>query len=145
MAYQVEDVCFTGDVAAARLPGYRHVRLPTPPPEIDVPAWHRSVERLRRLALRRLYLTHFGPVTDVPQHLALVDANLDKTAAWVLAQQQAGQERDAIVAAFGPWLEEQTAADDGEATGASLYDLVIPSFMSVDGLLRYWRKAQELP
>lgn len=145
MAYQVEDVCFTGDVAAARLPGYRHVRLPTPPPEIDVPVWHRSVERLRCLALRRLYLTHFGPVTNVAAHLALVDANLDKTAAWVLAQEQAGQPRDAIVAAFGPWLEEQTAADDGETTGASLYDLVIPSFMSVDGLLRYWRKAKELP
>lgn len=140
MAYQVEDICFSGDVAAARLPGYRHVRLPTPPPEIDIPVWHQSVDRLRRLAPRRLYLTHFGPVDDVQAHLAAVDANLDAAAAYVLARQQAGQERDAIVTDFSAWLTAQTAADDGEAANGDLYDLVIPSFMSVDGLLRYGRK-----
>ena len=126
MAYQVEDICFTGDVAAARLPGYRHVRLPTPPPEIDVPVWHRSVERLRRLSFRRLYLTHFGPVDDVHAHLAAVDANLDATAAYILSSQQAGQERDTIVTNFSTWLAAQTAADDGVPTGERLYELVIP-------------------
>ena len=140
MAYQVEDICFSGDVAAARLPGYRHVRLPTPPPEIDIPVWHQSVDRLRRLAPQRLYLTHFGPVDDVQAHLAAVDANLDAAAAYVLARQQAGQERDAIVTDFSAWLTAQTAADDGEAANGDLYELVIPSFMSVDGLLRYGRK-----
>ena len=33
MAYLVDGLCFTGDVAAVRLPGYDHVRLPTPPPD----------------------------------------------------------------------------------------------------------------
>lgn len=142
MAYQVEDICFSGDVAAARMPGYRHVRLPTPPPEIDVPVWHQSVERLRRLSLRRLYLTHFGPVDDVPDHLAGVDTNLDAAAAYVLASQQAGQERDAIVMNFSAWLAAQVALGDSPSPeGESLYELVIPSFMSVDGLLRFWRKA----
>ncbi len=143
MAYQIEDVCFTGDVAAARMPGCRHVRLPTPPPEIELAVWHDSVQRLRRLAARRLYLTHFGAVDDVAAHLDRVEANLDRTAAFVRAEQQAGRTRDAIIGRFVEWLAAETAAEDQTTGWGDLYELVIPSFMSVDGLLRYWRKVDE--
>ena len=60
----------------------------------------------------------------------------------MLASQQAGQDRDTIVANFSAWLAAQVAIGDSPSPeGESLYELVIPSFMSVDGLLRYWRKA----
>jgi glyoxylase-like metal-dependent hydrolase (beta-lactamase superfamily II) len=62
-------IVFTGDVGGIRLEGARHVRPPTPPPELDTAAWTRSIERLRALAPRRLLLTHFGGVQDVEWHL----------------------------------------------------------------------------
>ncbi|MGH9197577.1 MAG: MBL fold metallo-hydrolase, partial [Acidimicrobiia bacterium] len=34
---------FTGDVAGVALPGSRYVRAPTPPPELDIPAWEQSI------------------------------------------------------------------------------------------------------
>ena len=48
MAYLLDGLCFTGDVAGVRLPGYRHIRLPLPPPELDLLAWRRSLDRLAR-------------------------------------------------------------------------------------------------
>ncbi|RME85847.1 MAG: MBL fold metallo-hydrolase, partial [Caldilineae bacterium] len=40
MAYLLDGLCFTGDVAATRLPGSAHIRLPVPPPEIHIPLCH---------------------------------------------------------------------------------------------------------
>ena len=54
---------FTGDVAGIRLPGQSYVRPPTPPPEIDMEAWVRSLEDIRRIAPRSLWPTHFGRLT----------------------------------------------------------------------------------
>jgi glyoxylase-like metal-dependent hydrolase (beta-lactamase superfamily II) len=44
---------FAGDVAGIRLPGQSYVRPPTPPPEIDLEAWVRSIEEIRQIARRR--------------------------------------------------------------------------------------------
>src|ERR687883_1675017 len=40
---------FAGDVAGIRRPGQSYIRPPTPPPEIDVEAWVRSIERMREI------------------------------------------------------------------------------------------------
>ena len=41
---------FTGDVAGIRLPGQSYIRPPTPPPEIDLEAWVRSINYIRQIA-----------------------------------------------------------------------------------------------
>jgi glyoxylase-like metal-dependent hydrolase (beta-lactamase superfamily II) len=60
---------FAGDVAGIRLPGQSYVRPPTPPPEIDLGAWVRSIEEMRRISPRSLCPTHFGCFDDVERHL----------------------------------------------------------------------------
>ena len=40
---------------------------PTPPPDIDLEAWERSLEAVAGWRPQRLCLTHFGPVDDVEQ------------------------------------------------------------------------------
>ncbi|HKP74133.1 MAG TPA: MBL fold metallo-hydrolase, partial [Longimicrobiaceae bacterium] len=55
---------FTGDVGGIRLNGARYVSAPTPPPDIDLDAWLRSLDRLRALEPRMLLPTHFGGVRD---------------------------------------------------------------------------------
>ena len=61
MAYLLDGLCFTGDVAAVRFPGLPHVRVPTPPPEIDLPAWRRSLARLRGASSRQPTSHPFWP------------------------------------------------------------------------------------
>jgi glyoxylase-like metal-dependent hydrolase (beta-lactamase superfamily II) len=67
---------FTGDVGGIRLAGARHVRPPTPPPEVDTPAWLASIDRLRAARPRMLLPTHFGGITDVEWHLDDLTARL---------------------------------------------------------------------
>ncbi len=57
---------FTGDAAGISLPGCSVVRPPTPPPELDLEIWGRTLDRMRQLRPRRLGFTHFG-VRDDPE------------------------------------------------------------------------------
>ncbi|MBJ7473358.1 MAG: MBL fold metallo-hydrolase, partial [Solirubrobacteraceae bacterium] len=67
---------FTGDVTGIRMdagPAFP----PTPPPDIDPPLWHQSLQQIADWRPRRLAYSHFGQSTDVAQHLAGMHAALD--------------------------------------------------------------------
>jgi glyoxylase-like metal-dependent hydrolase (beta-lactamase superfamily II) len=61
-------VAFVGDTAGVCI-NSGFVLPPTPPPDIDVAAWHASVARILEWQPETLFLTHFGPVTGVAAHL----------------------------------------------------------------------------
>lgn len=142
MAYLLDGLCFTGDVAAVRFPGLPHVRLPTPPPEIDLAAWRRSLARLRERRPDQLLPTHFGPAAaDTLSHLQAVEEQLEAIAAFVRQRWQAGQDSDAIIAAYQPWVAQLAQADGADADAIHRYEVIVPSEMCVQGLMRYWQKA----
>lgn len=142
MAYLLDGLCFTGDVAAVRLPGYRHVRVPTPPPEIDLPAWRASLARLQELNPDHLLPTHFGPVAgDSRGHLQAVEEQLAAAAEFVRARWQAGESSEAIIDAYKPWSAQRALADGVDADAAPRYEAIVPSEMCVQGLMRYWQKS----
>jgi glyoxylase-like metal-dependent hydrolase (beta-lactamase superfamily II) len=144
MAYLLDGLCFTGDVAAARLPGQRHVRVPTPPPEINLPAWHASLARLRDLRPDRLLLTHYGPLPageDALAHLESVGERLDAYAEFVRRRWEAGEDEATMIAAFADWVAAEAQAQGADASAQARYELNVPSLMEVQGLVRYWRKA----
>jgi glyoxylase-like metal-dependent hydrolase (beta-lactamase superfamily II) len=60
---------FVGDVAGVRIPPSDHVLPPTPPPDIDLEAWERSLRVVEGWAPQELCLTHFGRTRDVEGHL----------------------------------------------------------------------------
>lgn len=60
---------FAGDAAGIRIPPARYVSPPTSPPEFDLAAWYRSIDEMERRGARRVALTHFGVVEDLPEHL----------------------------------------------------------------------------
>jgi len=129
---------FTGDVGGIRLNGARYVSAPTPPPDIDLGAWLRSLGRLRALEPRRLLPTHFGGVADPAWHLDDLEARLKAWGAWTEARIRDGMRGTALAEA----MREQAGADILAATGrsetANAYEAAVPYPMMAAGLERWW-------
>ncbi|HWG84311.1 MAG TPA: MBL fold metallo-hydrolase [Deinococcales bacterium] len=139
LAYTLGDGVFTGDVGGIRLPGSDVVVPPTPPPDIDLEAWGESIRLLRLLDAQVLFVSHYGPHTDVPAHLDRLEASLERHAAAALDALRAGEGRDGIAAR----LRDLARAAGGMAEGedfARRYELASPYLMAADGLERYWRR-----
>ena len=128
---------FTGDVGGVRLQGASYVRPPTPPPDIDVEAWHASIERLRTLGLRKLYLTHYGAFDAPAPHFDELLARLDEWTGWVREWVAAGLSPDDMAAELQRRSTADIAANVPDPTLALAYELATPSRMTVDGLTRY--------
>lgn len=123
---------FTGDVAGVRMAG-SGVLAPTPPPDIDLPAWRRSLELVEAWHPSTLAVTHFGAYADVQAHLAALRANLQELErmAGELDQEQ-----------FARAVRERVAASgDQQAPGA--YAQAVDPAQSYAGLRRYLDRAAE--
>lgn len=139
--YQWNNAVFVGDNAGIRMQGFSYVRPATPPPDINLEALDRSIALLRTLAPQRLYLTHFGPVSDVEAHLTRVQqvnwhwAHLVKT--WI----DAGMPPEEQVTLLRQHATTEMGADATEA-GIQAYQKGASIEMSWQGLHRYWLKRQ---
>jgi glyoxylase-like metal-dependent hydrolase (beta-lactamase superfamily II) len=121
---------FVGDVAAVRIPPSSLVVPPTPPPDIDVEAWEDSIGVVEAWDPEHLALTHFGPVEEPPEHLALVRERLREEADLVRELPEDEYERN---------LQERIEAAVGAETAAELFQAV-PTAYQWRGLDRYWHK-----
>ena len=131
---------FTGDVGGVRLQGASFVRPPTPPPDIDVEAWHTSVNRLRATGARSLDLTHFGRFTDPAPHLDELLRRLDAWTAWTAQHIAAGESPDEMAIALQTMSDDEMARESDDPALLSAYELATPSRMTVDGLARYLKR-----
>jgi glyoxylase-like metal-dependent hydrolase (beta-lactamase superfamily II) len=136
---QGESVLFTGDVAGVKI-GDGPVAPPCPPPDINVEDWLASIQILKNLPAETLYLTHFGKITDKNAHLNALESRLSDWANWMkpFAEQQTPPEK--IVPLFEKYVAEGLAAEGVDKAGLRRYEAANPAFMSVAGLLRYWKK-----
>jgi glyoxylase-like metal-dependent hydrolase (beta-lactamase superfamily II) len=133
---------FTGDVAGVRLGASPYVRPPTPPPDIDIPAWHESAHRLRALGLRALDLTHFGRIPGAANHLDTLVRNLDDWLAWTADRLRRGEDPATIAEELMRKGEMDVIRAGGSAADAAAYELATPSRMSVDGIARYIKRSR---
>ena len=131
---------FTGDVGGVRLQGASYVRPPTPPPDIDVQAWHASVGRMRELNPVALDLTHFGRFTGVEQHFDNLLLRLDAWTARIATELGQGHHPDDIAAALKLHSDAEIAAEVRDPALAQAYELATPTRMTVDGISRYLKK-----
>jgi glyoxylase-like metal-dependent hydrolase (beta-lactamase superfamily II) len=131
--HEESGTAFVGDVAGVRIQPSDLTIAPTPPPEIDIEAWHESVAKVREWAPRRLALTHFGEVEDPGAQLdALVSA----------LEEQARRAREIDQDEFIAWLHADIAARADAETVAAIEQAAIPEHLYL-GLERYWRKRDE--
>ncbi len=141
MVYQLEDTAFVGDLAGVRRPSHAHLRLPTPPPEFELETWLASVGRMRQKRFAAIYLTHYGRIEAVDEHWDRVCDLLPMYSQRVRAGLDAGLDRDAIVADFQAWEDARLVAEGVDPANWPAYASLGPVGMSVDGILRYWKRA----
>lgn len=81
---------FVGDSVGVKLPGMRHIRPATPPPDFDYVLARRSLDLYRSLGPKVVYLAHYGAVE--PPDEALVEAQ-ERLALWVQTAEGAYSEQ----------------------------------------------------
>ncbi len=140
IAWQVGDDVLTGDVAGVKI-GQGPVVPPCPPPDIMVEDWKSSIARLRALNARRLHLTHYGTITDSSAHLRELETRLTTYAEWMRPYAEKEASVREVLPKFQQYVREDLERNgvDGDA-GLKQYEAANPAWMSVSGLLRYWKK-----
>jgi glyoxylase-like metal-dependent hydrolase (beta-lactamase superfamily II) len=86
--HESEGWAYVGDVGGVRIPPSDVVLAPTPPPDVDVEAWDRSLDLVAAWEPNRLVLTHFGVVDDPAHQLAACREALHAEAALVAATEE---------------------------------------------------------
>jgi glyoxylase-like metal-dependent hydrolase (beta-lactamase superfamily II) len=123
---------YAGDAAGVRIQPSGHVLPVSPPPDIDVDGWKRTLDEIERRAPERLALIHFGLFDDVEYHLGQVRQQLDT---WV-ERISSGASEDEFVEAARRDLVDSSDRD------APYYERAAPFWQSYAGLKRWWEKQQ---
>jgi glyoxylase-like metal-dependent hydrolase (beta-lactamase superfamily II) len=123
---------YAGDACGVRvLPG-RSVMPPTPPPDVDVEAWERTLDGIARRAPERLALIHFGVAEDVSRHLDELRLRLLD---WAESVEGGATEEEFVEYALAE------LADSGE--DADSFTQAMPLWQSYQGLARWAQKRAE--
>jgi glyoxylase-like metal-dependent hydrolase (beta-lactamase superfamily II) len=140
---------FSGDSVGVRLPGMRHLRPATPPPDFHLEAALDTLRRFRERDPARVYLAHYGPV-DPPDD-ALAEAE-DRLRAWATVAEAAyhevaghGAEHELahVAETLRRRFEDEAvelAADDPDAVRLALLN---DTRSNAAGLIRYVRRRDE--
>lgn len=137
VSYLHEDsgIAYVGDVAGVRIQPEEIVVAPTPPPDVDVEAWHRSLDTVARWDPSALAPTHFGAIRSrVGDHLETLRGQLDE---------QARLARDRSEEHFVAGLRAEIRAAVSDVEAAATYEQAVPAGQAYQGLERYWRKRAE--
>jgi glyoxylase-like metal-dependent hydrolase (beta-lactamase superfamily II) len=138
--YQWDDNVFGGDVAGVCLGGGPPVP-PFVPPELDIEAWQESIEKIRALQPKKLYLPHFGLVEgSIPAHLDALAERIRRWAVWFRDRIRGGQDEQQLTVAFAEYLADELRERGATEEQIQAYECADPSFMAVTGAMRYWRK-----
>ncbi len=129
-----EGTIYAGDAAGVRIVPGRHVQPVSPPPDIDLEAWGRTIDELERRSPERLALIHFGVVEDPSEHLPRLREQL---ARWSSRVEGGVTKMEFVEAARRDFAE---ADDTGDA---DYYERAAPLWQSYEGLARYWSKRLE--
>ena len=121
---------FVGDMGGVRMPPGEFTLAPTPPPDIDVAAWERSIDAIAAWRPATLALTHFGAAEDPEAQLERCRAALHSE-----ADLAAAHDLDGFVAAIEARIREGVGADAESMIQAA------PPDQLYQGLDR-WRRKQ---
>jgi len=138
IAWQLGDQLFCGDVAGVKISD-GPVVPPCPPPDIHVEDWQNSIQRILQLPLNRLYLTHYGAIDNIQQHLGDLEKVLLDWANWMKPHYDQKNDPKVVTPMFQQYVQENLVAAEVNEMGLQQYESANPAWMSVAGLMRYWK------
>jgi glyoxylase-like metal-dependent hydrolase (beta-lactamase superfamily II) len=132
-------LAFIGDTAGIRILNRPYIVPPTPPPDIDLELWEKSLDLILARKPERLFLTHFGVAEPVAEHIAQLRERLAQWAEMVRVSLQNHAEDAARANAFAAAVEADlqkkfSGSESAQYVKGAGLDLC---WM---GLARYWRK-----
>lgn len=140
LIFAINDIVIGGDVAGVRI-GKGPVVPPCPPPDIHIEDWCASIDLIKQLEPKELYLTHFGLVNEnIDDHLNSLKETLIYYAEWVLEEMGKEKETTKIIDSFQAMTDKKWEELNMSDVEVLRYNLANPAFMSVSGLIRYWTK-----
>ena len=143
-AFAIGDLCFTGDVAGARLQGTEYTSVTSAPPQFHLESYLASIDRLLERNFSKLYLTHFGELDDVQEHLTRYRTSVAAAAEIIKAFIDSGEDAESIQIAYEAFQLEQAFKLQVPREQWNTFQLANGTAMSADGLRLYWeRKAAE--
>jgi glyoxylase-like metal-dependent hydrolase (beta-lactamase superfamily II) len=132
-------IAFVGDTAGIRLSDTGRVLPPTPPPDIDLEAWDRSLELIEARHPDTLFVTHFGAYGSPRVHIAELREHLGVMAGIARASlSRPGEDEDRE-----RWFADEVRRDLRRHSGTAspdAYEAAGRLDLSWRGLARYWRK-----
>jgi glyoxylase-like metal-dependent hydrolase (beta-lactamase superfamily II) len=117
-----------GDVAGCRIAD-GPVLPPTPPPDVDLEAWHASLRTVASWSPERLAITHFGTWDDVASHLETMHDALDR---WASVARRTDE--DSYAAA----IEDEMRTKTSDPAFAEAFTRAMPPRMLWAGWARYF-------
>jgi glyoxylase-like metal-dependent hydrolase (beta-lactamase superfamily II) len=133
-------VAFVGDTAGIRRGAGTYVMPPTPPPDINIEAWHDSESAILAWDPDTLFLTHFGPFQGARQHLQGMFGNMSDWSRIVrrlIADESRTEEERQSLFVDEVYAEIRRQVGDADAEN---YTKAGGLNYSWQGLARYWRK-----
>jgi glyoxylase-like metal-dependent hydrolase (beta-lactamase superfamily II) len=140
LAYLIGDACFSGDIAGIRLNSRHYLRLPMPPPDLNIEQWRTSIKHIQEYDPVRIVPTHFGVYSDVSWHLQAVLDELNEVEAWMEEKLPQNPSLADLRQDFIEFEQTRAASYQVENSIVENQQIANPSFMSADGIYRYWNK-----
>lgn len=145
IAWQVDNVnLIAGDVAGVKIQNGIAVP-PCPPPDINLEDWERSIRFILSRRYTNLYLTHFGMINgtkNIKSHLVELRSRLRSWANWIKPYYDQQVSAEEITPKFEEYVNNQYDAAEMPVDVKQYYQNANPVWMSVAGLLRYWKKRE---
>src|SRR3984893_7250041 len=134
-----DGVAFVGDTTGIRIDNGPYILPATPPPDIDLSIWDKSMDTILARRPARLFLTHFGYADNPAPHIAEFRERLHQWAEVARECLRTAPDEAAALEMFvaKSHREMQERLGNAEAEHHSLTAGLNLSFL---GLARYWRK-----
>jgi glyoxylase-like metal-dependent hydrolase (beta-lactamase superfamily II) len=134
-----EGAVFAGDVAGVKIGSGPSVP-PFPPPEINLERWRESLQKIRALSPKSIYITHFGELTNPLSSLEALESRLSTWSDWIKLRMNEGKSEQEMLPGFQAFVAGELLTGGASPAELKTYEQADPASMSVTGLARYWRK-----
>jgi hypothetical protein len=111
-----------------------------PPPDFNLEKWRESIHYIQKYNPNRIIPTHFGIYSDARWHLQAVLDEVDEVETWIEEVFSSIPTLEDFRQQFIEFEGIRAGKYHVEKATVEAQQISNPSFMSADGIFRYWNK-----